>query len=137
MSQLYFLSVITLVFAGLLASADFLAERLSLLSFLPRMTGNSILVVVTGAVTLLVGVAKLIFPAPGEAVPIAGDLLPALTGILVGALLILLGSDKAEESTPDAAKRFVSVVISYRIVIGLISVAVGLIHFIFPATVIL
>ncbi|TVQ29125.1 MAG: hypothetical protein EA382_00610 [Spirochaetaceae bacterium] len=125
------------MFAGLLASADFLAERLSLLSFLPRMTGNSILVVVTGAVTLLVGVAKLIFPAPGEAVPIAGDLLPALTGILVGALLILLGSDKAEESTPDAAKRFVSVVISYRIVIGLISVAVGLIHFIFPATVIL
>ncbi len=137
MSQLYFLSVITLVFAGLLASADFLAERLSLLSFLPRMTGNSILVVVTGAVTLLVGVAKLIFPAPGEAVPIAGDLLPALTGILVGALLILLGSNKAEEATPDAAKRVVSVVISYRIVIGLASVAVGLIHFIFPATVIL
>ena len=137
MAQLYFLSVVTLVFAGLLASADFLAERLTVLYFLPRMTANSILVVVTGAVTLLVGVAKLIFPAPGETVRIAGDLLPALTGIVVGTVLILLGSDRSDQSTPYGGKRFATTAVSYRVAIGLTSIAVGLIHFLFPATVIL
>ena len=137
MAQLYFLSVITLLLGGVLAASDFLTERMTGFAVLSDLTERRKLMITIGVMTALVGIVKLFLRAPNDGVPVAGDLLPALAGIAVG-FVLLVGQTRRPESVGDEippSQRHG--IIQYRNPIGLAGVLVGLLHFLFPAAVIL
>lgn len=132
MAQLYLLSVVANIVAGLALSADYLGERISWLAGWTRVRESRSLAVSVGAVTLAVGVLKLIVRSPGETVVIVGDLLPALGGIALG--LILLGESLRKGATgKKSVDKVTDVVLTYRVPVGIAGIALGLLHFLLPA----
>jgi len=135
MAQLYFLSVGALLFTGLLLAAQYLSTRFAALEPIADLAENRSVVITVGIVTLVVGFLKLFVRAPLDSVVFAGDLLPALVGIVTGALLILTRVQGGE--TVSRAKEVADNVLNYRTVIGVGTIVVGLLHFLFPAAAIL
>jgi len=132
MAQLYLLSVVANIVAGLALSADYLGERVAFLSGWGKVRESRSMAVTVGAVALIVGVLKLIVRSPGETVVIVGDLLPALGGIGLG--LILLGESMrkgvAEKTGVD---KVTDVVLTYRVPVGIAGIVLGLLHFLLPS----
>jgi hypothetical protein len=137
MAQFYLLSVLTLLVGGALAASGFLSERMTSLSVLADLAERRGLVVTVGAVALAVGILKLFLRAPGDGVPVAGDLLPAIAGIAVGGVLLLSSSRTPGDVNPELPRSQTQMLVEYRSPIGLAAALVGLLHFLFPATVIL
>jgi len=132
MAQLYLLSVVANIVAGLALSADYLGERLGFLSGWTRLRESRSTAITIGAVTAVVGALKLFVRSPGETVPVAGDLLPALGGIALG-LIILAETLRKEGKTDKAVDKVTDVVLTYRVPVGIAGVALGLLHFILPS----
>lgn len=137
MAQFYLLSVLSLLFAGALAASDFLTERMTSLSALADLAERRGLVITVGAVTLAIGVLKLFLRAPGDGVPVAGDLLPAIAGIATGGVLLLAQSRRPTDVNPELPRSQTQLLVEYRSPIGLAGALIGLLHFLFPAAVIL
>lgn len=133
MAQLYLLSVVANIVAGLALSADYLGERLKFLAGWTRVRESRSLAVTIGVLTAVVGVLKLIVRSPGETVVVAGDLLPALGGIALG--LILLGESFRKGAAPGetGVDKVTSVVLTYRVPVGIAGIVLGLLHFLLPA----
>jgi hypothetical protein len=138
MPQFYLLSVVSTIVAGLALSSDYLGTKSEFFGSFRFLRQNRTIQVATGLVTALGGVLQLIFRSPGERVIIAGDLLPAAAGIILGVILIGEafrqfpkaegGSEKVEKSV----EKVTQAVMPYRVPVGIAGVVVGLIHFIFP-----
>jgi len=137
MSQLYLLSVVTLLFGGALAASDLISRKVSGLAILSDLAEHRNLVITVGAITALVGVVKLFLRAPFDGVPVAGDLLPAIAGIAAGGVLILGQTTQPEPSDETAPARTARTFLNYRNPVGLAAAAVGLLHFLFASVVIL
>lgn len=136
-AQVYFLSVLANVVAGLVLAGDYLGERIALFAPFKNLRANRTAVIVVAAVALAVGVTKLIVLSPGESVPVAGDLLPALTGMALGAFLFadifrpqLAGQGQSSERVAEA-------VLSYRVPVGIAGVIVAVVQFLVPGVLIL
>ena len=137
MAQFYLLSFIANLVAGLALSSDFLAERVPFLGGLGKLREKRGSAITLGLVTAVVGVLKLIFKSPGETVAFAGDLLPGLVGISLGAVLLTEAFQQKTVTTTETAAVDSKKILSYRVPIGIAGVAVALIHAIMPGVVIL
>jgi hypothetical protein len=137
MSQFYFLSVATLLFGGVLAAADFLADRFSALAPLSDLAERRGIVMTAGIATAVVGLLKLFLRAPADTIPVAGDLLPALAGIATGGVLILSRLHRRPEIGAEISQTPPPALVEYKSPIGLAGIIVGLLHFLFPGAVIL
>ena len=156
--QFYLLSIVINLLAGVILAGDFLAQRLPWMrSLLPEISSRSSGVAI-GAVTAVVGVLKLFVLANPLQTAVVGDLLPALAGIALGGVLISValnaeendGSGSAERPVhtskegssrmvvaDEAAGKAVRLAAGYRTPAGLAGIAVALLHFLFPGSVIL
>jgi hypothetical protein len=85
----------------------------------------------------VVGVFKLFVRSPGETVPVAGDLLPALAGMALGAALFFETTLRRQSATESKVDKYAKAVLSYRVPLGLAGLVVALLHFLFPGVVIL
>lgn len=84
MYQIYLLSVLTTVLAGITLAHDEIGERLKLNAiFNVELFANSGFRLGLGIVTFIVGFLKLLSVSPGD-VAVVGDLVPALAGLLMG-----------------------------------------------------
>ncbi len=137
MAQVYLLSVASLILGGMLAASGFISRRISALAGIADLAEHRSLVITVGIVSVLVGIAKFFLRAPGDTVPVAGDLLPALAGIIVGLVLLLDKTSYGESGGEDAVQQGRQALLNYRDPIGLAAVLVGIVHFLFPAVVIL
>ena len=137
MAQLYMLSILSLLCAGLILSSDFLAERMEWLSGLKDLAEQRNLRIGVGIAAGIVGILKLIVRAPGETVPVAGDLLPALAGIALGGLLLADTFRVSRDDEPAAVDKVTNAVMPYRTPIGLGGIVVALVHFLLPSLTIL
>lgn len=91
---------------------------------------------VLGVLCVLVGIMKLLSVFRND-VPVVGDLLPSLAGLLSGASLLLeyyLVSATTEVNISDKVKKFL---IDGRKYIGVFCLVAGLLHFIFPQVLLL
>lgn len=89
-----------------------------------------------GAVAAITGVIKLFVRAPGDTVAVAGDLLPALVGIAVAVALAAELWAHQKGATQETEKvRALSAY--YKLPLGILAMATGLVHFFVPAAVIL
>lgn len=156
--QFYFLSIVINLLAGVILAGDYLAERLPWMrTLLPEISSRSSGVAI-GAITAGVGVLKLFVLADPLQTAIVGDLLPALAGIALGGSLIGValnaeeagaegGPERPAHTTRDgsshvvvadgAADKAIRLAAGYRTPAGLAGIAVALLHFLFPGSVIL
>jgi hypothetical protein len=137
MPQIYLLSILANVVAGLTLSGDYLGSKFSLFATFKNLSGNRTAQVIIGIVTLVVGALKIFILSPRESVPVAGDLLPALTGIVLGAALLVEASMAKIEGGEEKLGKLSKAVLGYRVPLGIFGVIVGILHFLFPGTLIL
>ena len=156
--QFYFLSVVINLLAGILLAGDYLAQRFPGLKALLPELGTRSSGVTIGAVTAGVGVLKLFVYADSAQIVVVGDLLPALTGIVLGGVLTgigLVGEDedksggmeKPVHTSKEGSSRVVvadgplvkaaQASAGFRVPVGLAGIAVALLHFLFPGAVLL
>ncbi len=137
MTQFYLLSVLGNLVAGLTLAGDYLGDRMKLLATFKNLRENRSGQMSVGLVALAVGVITLFVRAPGDTVPVIGDLLPSLAGIAMGlALLVEAFRQKVEDRGPQG-EAISKAVLTYRVPAGIVGVAVALVHFLFPAAVLL
>jgi hypothetical protein len=70
-------------------------------------------------------------------VAVAGDLLPAIGGMAIGATLFFEALLRKPATPERPVERYAKAMLTYRIPLGLAGVAVALLHFLFPRAVIL
>jgi len=137
LAQLYMLSILSLLGAGLILSSDYLVERMEWLSGLKDLAQQRNIRIGVGIAAGVVGILKLIVRSPGETVPVAGDLLPALAGIALGGLLLVDTLRVPRDDEPVAVDKVTKAVMPYRTPIGIGGIVVAVVHFLLPALTIL
>jgi hypothetical protein len=135
MFQLYLITVLTTVLSGLALASAFLSERFERFADYSDFMGNTGYRVVLGAVSIFVGIANL-FPTYEGDIPVAGDLLPSLAGMVTGVLLIAeyVNSRKTDDSTisGELAGKVERISAPYLSIIGVSSVIIGVLHAVMP-----
>ncbi|MDR1618980.1 MAG: hypothetical protein LBS06_08070, partial [Treponema sp.] len=96
MIQFYFLSILFNLVSGYLLVTDRPEAEESVESSLKFPVNSGTLKLILGILTALTGLLKLLSSVEGD-VPVAGDLLPALTGMVAGVVLVF--SYYREQST--------------------------------------
>ena len=135
MLQLYFLSVASNALAGAALAGDWLAERFPglrpLVEFLSRRRAR----LAAGLCSLFVGLITFIFPSRPPL--ILGDLAPSLAGLGMG--VALLFEVLRQESLFPAEKEGTMGrgQIAYRTTLGMIGLAVAVVHFFLPERIVL
>ena len=86
---------------------------------------------------VVVGVVKFFVRAPWDRVAVVGDLLPAIGGILIGLALLVDFAREGQASSSDVVEKAQKLTTTYRIPLGMLGVAVAILHFFFPTAVIL
>ncbi len=134
MVQFYFLSIIANLLGGVALSVDYLSKKIKFMASLEDFFMKQSVRVTIGFSALIVGILKLIVKPVGWAVPFAGDLLPALTGIVVGiALLVDFFKRKTEtETAKESIEKVEKAVMTYRVPLGIGSIVVAFLHFFIP-----
>ena len=151
--HIYLLSVLSTIAAGATLAADYLVDRVPVLEPLRRFAASNRAKGTLGAIAVVVGIVKLFARAPGQVI-IVGDFLPAIAGMLLGAMLLIdrcrerqvpgagadqvAAGDGADEGdgtagSSDAGATGIAKIDDalkpYRTPLGLAGIAVGVIHF--------
>jgi hypothetical protein len=137
MTQLYLLSVVSLVLTGLVLSGDYLGAKVPALATFRAWLESRSAALMLGLATAVIGLLKLFVRAPFDTVAVAGDLLPAIAGLAVGAALFFEALLRKPATPERPVERYAKAMLTYRIPLGLVGVAVALLHFLFPRAVIL
>jgi uncharacterized membrane-anchored protein len=130
--QLYFLSIVFNGLAGFLfvfedSKADNSAENNRKLSVI----GDGFRLLL-GILAVLTGILKLLSPMAG--IPILGDLVPALAGIVAGFILIYSFYRERSSENVDGQEKinhFGEIFLHHRKTIGIILLASAVLHFLF------
>ena len=137
MSQFYLLSIVSILLSGFVLSGDYLGAKVPALGTFRAWLENRGAALTLGIVTAVIGFLKFFVRAPNDAVPVAGDLLPAIAGLAVGAALFFEALLRKPSSPERPVDRYAKAVLTYRIPLGIVCVAIALLHFLFPQAVIL
>jgi hypothetical protein len=137
MAQFYLLSVLSSMVAGLTLAGDYLGEKLPFLASFRNLRANRGAQTTIAVAAIIIGIVKLIVLSPGESVPVVGDLLPALTGILLGAIMLIEAYRPTVESRGASMEKISKTVLTYRVPVGVAGVVIAFVHFLFPGAVIL
>ncbi len=132
MLQFYFLSVIFNFLGGLLLSAEFLMDRIPRVSpFADFFTENPAYKFILACCCFFTGIFKLLSSIEGD-VPVAGDLLPALSGMLTGFLLAYDYYKNKSDNLSPLAEKIEAVLVRNKTGFGIAGMIIAVIHFIFP-----
>jgi hypothetical protein len=137
MAQFFFLSVCLNVIAGLTLAGDYLGEKIKFLASFKNIRASRAAQTAVAVAAAAVGLIKLIVLSPGEHVPVVGDLLPALTGILLGGIMLVEAYRPHVEGRSEQLEKLSKTILTYRVPVGIAGVVIGLVHFLFPGAVIL
>jgi hypothetical protein len=132
MAQFYLLSVLANCIAGFALASDFLGEKIPFLAPWKDIRSQKTTEIAIGAAAAIVGFVKLFVPSPGESVFFAGDLLPALTGILLGGILLFEALRAKVEGKAEQLEKLSAAVLTYRVPLGIVGVSVAFLHFLLP-----
>ena len=137
MAQFYLLSVFINIVAGLTLAGDYLGDRIAFLASFKSLRENRVSMIVIGLIAAAVGVITFFIRAPGDSVPVVGDLLPSLAGIAQGLALLVEAFRQKVESRGAQGEKLSKAVLTYRVPAGIAGVAIAVLHFLVPAAVIL
>ncbi len=137
MMQFYLLSVLANLVASLTLAGDYLGERVPFLRPFKEVRGKRGEQIAIGVTALVVGLIKLFVLSPGEHVVILGDLLPALTGIVIGGILLAELNQGRVEQAGEPIRKLSRTALTYRVPLGIGGIVVAFLHFLFPNMMIL
>ena len=133
MVQFYFLSIVANILGGTALAEDYLSDKLPALNSVREWLGKRGTKAAIGLFAGIVGLLKLIIRPVGDmVVPVAGDLLPALVGIGIGATLLLDVFRERVSVSGDLPLEEQKALVPYRIPLGLAGIAVSILHFFLP-----
>jgi hypothetical protein len=133
--QLWFLSVLLNVFAGLVLifsprTDDGEMMDVSIESAAPAFFQHTTFRLVLGILCALIGIIKLFITLPG--IPIIGDLLPALAGIVGGGSLLVDYYKNSSSLAVEFPAMVRKICIDDRKYAGIVCIIVAVLHFVFP-----
>lgn len=129
MYQIYFLSILTNVIAGIALAFDRMDERMRLHAvFNPEMFRHSGFRLAMGVITFIVGFLKLLSVTPGTP-PVVGDLFPAVIGMLMGFALCFQYYQERAEVTSSTVVSLDRVFGRHSANLGMLGVLAGVLHF--------
>jgi hypothetical protein len=137
MSQFYLLSIVSILLSGFVLSGDYLGAKVPALGTFRAWLENRGAALALGILTAGIGFLKFFVRAPGDTVVVVGDLLPAIAGLAVGAALFFEALLRKPSMPERPVDRYAKAVLTYRIPLGIVCVAIALLHFLFPQAVIL
>jgi hypothetical protein len=117
---------------GLVLSFDYLEQKFSGLTRLREALTNGSFQLILGILTFIFGILKLLSVTQGD-IPVVGDLLPALFGLLVGFTLFLNYYKMKSTVESETVEKIDNIVIKNRSIIGLLAIIVAILHFIMPS----
>ena len=131
MYQIYLLSIVSILLSGVALAFERLQERIRIGSFFNQELFASVnFRLGLGVVTLLVGIFQFLTVAPGD-IPVVGDLIPAVTGIVLGGILVV--QYYQAKSTVESESGFVSTVdrvfVKNAPNFGVIGIVIAFLHF--------
>lgn len=132
MLQIYFLTVLTNIMAGLTISAPFLSTKIEGFKLISEKMENKLYRVILGSITLITGLFALL-NINSESIAIIGDLVPAVSAIAMGITLIIyyfFSSDSDENMKIVSTIKNMSE--KYGNIMGIAGIIIGIIHFIIP-----
>jgi hypothetical protein len=132
MVQVYFLLVLANVLSGLVLAREGLKMPLASWQGLFVAFESKSARLVLGVASFLSGFVALIFVLPGDQL-FVGDLLPALTGLLAGTVLVLDFYAKPQGQEQNSG----DLLLKNRVLIGLVGLTFGVIHFFVPGLLLL
>lgn len=135
--QIYFLVVITNILSGLVLSGSFLEEKIDGFSPCNAFMQRGKFKLVLGIIAVLTALFTLLLKITPDDVVVLGDLLPALTGGIMGSYLIMSFFYSSLEENRSWMKSFVDVMEDRGHIIGIAGILVGIIHFLVPSAIIL
>lgn len=148
----YFLSVASLAAAGLVLSCELLGKKINFFFDFSKLTKSyPLFPLILGITVFLIGAFKLAITVSddGHSIPVVGDFFPAVGGLIGGVLLILFyfrnknGLEIAEsieieskseddEDEQNKFKKIENYALAYRGIIGLILIAIAIVHLFVP-----
>lgn len=132
MYQIYLLSVISNLLAGIALSFQGMDEKLHLSSVFNReLMENTGFRLGLGVVTFVVGFLKFLAVSP-EDVPVVGDLLPAVAGLVMGLILLLQYYRSRSSVSSPAVDRVEAIFGSNSGVFGTAGILIAVLHFLLP-----
>lgn len=134
MAQFYFISVIANFLVGMALAGGFIGEKLTDLSRWKELQTKRGKLIAIALFAVVAGILKLIFKSPGEEVLLAGDLLPAATGIILGVLLFIDTLKRKTEQPLSAGDKQSRTVLNYKVPMGIAGLIIAALHFLFPGT---
>lgn len=137
MYQFYALSVFCNLLAGIALSYDEIEKRFSLNKiFNPEFFSRSGFKLIFGIVTAVVGVFKFLSVTDDD-VKVVGDLIPAVTGIVLGFTLLLEYYKEKATVSSDRIAALERIFIGNRTILGIAGIVVAILHFLFHAVLLL
>ncbi|HUX50678.1 MAG TPA: hypothetical protein VMW73_07760 [Spirochaetia bacterium] len=133
MYQFYFLSIVLNLLAGIALAYDAIDEKFSLSVFFNRDIFNRQgFRLSLGIATSIVGFFKLLSVTAGN-VPVVGDLLPALTGLILGGSLLALYYQERSTVSGPIIQSIDNIFLKNRTVFGILGIITAVLHFLFPS----
>ena len=138
MLQFYFLSVLLNCLAGLILvlNKSSQTESNKLIEKAPELFSNKTFRLVIGILCCFTALIKLLSSFPG-AIPIIGDLIPSVAGVLGGVALLV---DYYLAQSPSETKldpRLEIIFVKNKKYIGILCILSALLHFLFPKVILL
>ena len=130
MLQIYFLSIACNLIGGMTLAADSIVKRIPSLKTLAALLSNRSAKLWTGLSVIIVGFIELFVPAGN--VIIIGDLLPAGVGMLMGIALLFEVFRQDSLFPSETSQKADKPPVAYRTTLGLLGLAVAVLHFFLP-----
>jgi hypothetical protein len=128
MYQIYFLSILTNVLAGIALGFDRMDERLRLRSvFNPELFQNAGFRLAIGISAFVIGFLKLLSVSPDD-VAVVGDLVPALTGMLSGFALAFQYYQERTTSESGTVASLDRIFGRHSATLGMVALIAGVVH---------
>ena len=131
MLQIYFLTVLTNIIAGLTISSSYLSTKIEGYQVFAEKMENRKFRVVLGSITVITGIFTLLNHS-SVSMAILGDLIPAITAMTMGTILIIHYFYNEDEETNNIVKVVKDLSEKYGNILGIAGIVIGLIHFIIP-----
>ena len=130
MIQFYFLSILLNALAGYTLITERDETNAGIEKFVSFSIDNEMVRLVLGIATMATGVLKILSRIQGD-IPVIGDLLPALVGLVAGFILVFDYYRAKSTMDMDKADK-IGTLLNNRKWIGYIALGTAVLHFLFP-----
>ncbi|GHV18214.1 hypothetical protein FACS189493_7240 [Spirochaetia bacterium] len=132
--QFYFLSILFNAVSGYLLVNDTDQESGAAEGDIRLLMRNETFRLILGILTMLMGLLKLLSSTD---LPVIGDLIPAVVGLVSGFILIFEYYRRHSTLEPEESEKLTVTLVKNRRWIGFIAIASAALHFLFPSVLLL